>query len=125
MSPDLRGLRVLVVEDNFLVAELARDLLDSFGREIVGPVPRLKQALEVAATATLDGALLDINLAGEYCFPVAALLQERGVPFMFVTGYGDSALIPPAFRDVPCLGKPLDPDEVAATAARHFKSNAR
>jgi CheY-like chemotaxis protein len=122
---ELQGLRILVVEDNFLVAELARDMLADWGCEIVGPVPRLDQALSVAAETALDGALLDINLAGEYSFPVATLLQERGVPFMFLTGYGDSGLIPPAFRQVPCLGKPFDPDALAAAAALHFGSDKR
>jgi DNA-binding response OmpR family regulator len=117
MPPELRGLRILVVEDNFLMAESVRDLLDECGCETVGPAPRLEVALELARHELLDGALLDINLAGEYCFPVARLLRERGVPFMFLTGYDDCSV---AFRDAPRLSKPFDRLEVAVMAARHF-----
>jgi CheY-like chemotaxis protein len=120
MPPELRGLRILVVEDNFLMAESVRDLLDECGCETVGPAPRLEVALELASHELLDGAFLDINLAGEYCFPVARLLRERGVPFMFLTGYDDCSIVPVAFRDAPRLSKPFDRLEVAVTAARHF-----
>lgn len=120
MPPELRGLRILVVEDNFLMAESVRDLLDECGCETVGPAPRLAVALALAGQEPLDGALLDINLAGEYCFPVARLLRERGVPFMFLTGYDDCSIVPVAFRDAPRLSKPFDRLEVAVTAARHF-----
>lgn len=120
MPPELKGLRILVVEDNFLVAEMTREILEDCGCEIVGPVARLGDALQVAASAPLDGALLDVNLAGEFCFPVATLLQERGVPFMFTTGYGDGTVVPSAFRDVPRLRTPFDLGEVIAAATRHF-----
>ncbi|MFZ5780919.1 MAG: response regulator [Pseudomonadota bacterium] len=122
MSPELKGLRILVVEDNFLVAEMTRELLEECGCEVVGPVARLGDALEVASSAELDGALLDINLAGEFCFPAAARLQERGVPFMFLTGYGEGSVVPSAFREAPRLRKPLDLDQVIAALARHFGS---
>ncbi len=118
--PELRGLKVLVVEDNFLVAELVRSLLDECGCETVGPAPRVASALELVGESRLDGALLDINLAGEYCFPVAELLRERGVPFVFLTGYDDSTIIPPAFREVPRISKPFDNHNVTSVAARAF-----
>ena len=102
------------------MAESVRGLLDECGCETVGPAPRLEVALELASHELLDGALLDINLAGEYRFPVARLLRERGVPFMFLTGYDDCSIVPVAFQDEPRLSKPFDRLEVAVTAARHF-----
>jgi CheY-like chemotaxis protein len=120
MPQELRGLRILVVEDSFLVAELLRDLLDECGCEVVGPAPRVPLALQLCKEEALDGALLDINLGGESCFPVAHYLQEKRVPFLFLSGYDDSAMIPAALRHVPRLAKPFDRIEVARTAALHF-----
>lgn len=120
MPPELRGLKVLVVEDNFLIAELIRSLLDECGCETIGPAPRVSLALALVDGRHLDGAFLDINLAGEYCFPVAELLRERGVPFVFLTGYDDGEIIPPALRAVPRISKPFDNDRVASIAARLF-----
>jgi hypothetical protein len=67
-------------------------------------------------------ALLDVNLHDALSFPVASLLQTQCVPFLFVTGY-DKSVMPPAFRDVPVLQKPLNPNEVLIAAARYFVSN--
>ena len=116
----LRGLRVLVVEDNFLVAQQVRDLLEECGCETVGPVPRVSSALRLVEEGELDGALLDINLGGEYSFSVAALLRERGVPFVFLTGYDNSAIIPPEFRQAPRITKPFEDAAVRAVAAKLF-----
>ena len=118
--PELRGLKVLVVEDNFLIAELIRSLLADCGCETIGPAPRVSSALALVDGRHLDGAFLDINLAGEYCFPVAELLRERGIPFVFLTGYDDSEIIPPALREVPRISKPFDNRKVASIAARLF-----
>ena len=118
---ELQGLTILVVEDNFLVAEVIRELIEERGATIVGPVPRVAEALHQAETARLDGALLDINLAGEFCFPVAGALRARAVPFLFLTGYDEGSLIPPEFRDVTHLSKPFDAQEVVAAAARLFR----
>ena len=120
MPPELRGLKVLVVEDNFLIAELIRSLLDECGCETIGPAPRVSLALALVDDGHLDGAFLDINLAGEYCFPVAELLRERGVPFVFLTGYDDIEIIPSALREVPRITKPFDNRNVASIAARLF-----
>jgi hypothetical protein len=76
--------------------------LQDVGCHIIGPVPRLAQGLALATTASLDGALLDINLAGERCFPIAEALAARDIPFAFLTGYGDFA-IPPEYRGAPRL----------------------
>ena len=104
---DLQGLRVLVVEDTMLVADVIVEQLQDCGCEVVGPAARVNRALELARREKLDGALLDVNLAGEYCFPIAQVLASRGIPFAFLTGYGDSA-IPPEYRDVQRLQKPFE-----------------
>lgn len=118
---DLTGLRVLVVEDTFLVAEILAELLDSCGCGVVGPAPRVAGALRLVREAELDGALLDVNLAGELCFPVAAELRDRGIPFVFLTGYDDSGIIPPEFRSVPRLSKPVDRRTLTEAVAGHFR----
>jgi CheY-like chemotaxis protein len=117
---DLRGLRVLVVEDIPLVADVIQDQLKSCGCTVVGPVSRVESALQLVETAPLNGALLDVNLAGEFCFPVAAALRQRGVPFIFLTGYDDPALIPIEFRAAPRLAKPFDRTKLTAAIAERF-----
>lgn len=90
--PDLAGKRVLVVEDEVLVAMLVEDLLEEAGCIVVGPFAQVGEALAAAGTETVDVALLDVNVRGEQVFPVAYQLERRGVPFLFLTGYGDIAL---------------------------------
>jgi len=90
--PELAGKRVLVVEDELLVALLVEDMLSDMGCIVVGPFARMRDALNAANTQTFDLALLDVNIAGEMVFPVAYALEARGVPFLFVTGYGQAAL---------------------------------
>jgi CheY-like chemotaxis protein len=80
--------RVLVVEDEMTIALLIEDMLTDLGHEVVGLAMRLPQAMELAATAIVDLAILDVNLDGRMSFPVADLLSARGVPFVFATGYG-------------------------------------
>lgn len=103
----LEGARILVVEDNFLVAEVLCDLLRSEGCVVVGPAPRLERGLGLARTEAIDAALLDINLDGERCFPIAEMLIHRHVPFIFLTGYNEDTSIPAELRGAPLLGKPV------------------
>jgi CheY-like chemotaxis protein len=103
---ELNGLRILVVEDEAAISLLLEDMLLDFGCELVGPAARLSSALDIAARETIDLAILDVNVAGEPIYPVAEALAERGVPFVFSTGYG-SAGIKDAFRDRPVLQKPF------------------
>lgn len=112
----LDGLRILVVEDNFMLAELTKDLLEDNGGRVVGPVGRLEEGLVQARDATLDGAILDINLHGELSFAIAEVLSSRGVPFLFVTGYQDRSMVPVALRSARRLDKPV-PDEHLIEAA--------
>ena len=104
----LSGSRILVVEDEYYLADDARVALAEVGAEVVGPVPTVGEAAALLeAEAAIDGVLLDVNLRGEMAFAVADTLQARGVPFIFVTGY-DRAALPERFAAVPILGKPLD-----------------
>jgi DNA-binding response OmpR family regulator len=117
---DLTGLRVLVLEDSFLVADMIADVLRSRGCEVIGPLARVSRALAVAESAPLDGALLDVNLGGELCFPVADALQRRGIPFVFLTGYDDSAIFPESLRNARRLSKPVDDDGLPRVVAEEF-----
>ena len=120
VAADLRGLTILVVEDTALVADLVAEVLQEAGCRVVGPAARLDQGLALAATAGLAGALLDVNLAGERCFPIAEALAARGVPFAFLTGYGEQ-MLPPAYRDVPRLTKPFDIGQMLGLVERCFR----
>lgn len=106
----LAGFRILVVEDEYYLADEARSILSGMGAEIIGPVPTIQQANAMLLNnAQIDGALLDVNLRGELVFDLADALQARGVPFAFATGY-DSDVLPDRFADRLVLGKPVRPD---------------
>jgi DNA-binding LytR/AlgR family response regulator len=116
---------VLLIEDNFLIAEHLRGALENHGCAVVGPAPHVKLGLALVE-AGLDGAILDINLNGEFCFPIAEALAGLNVPFLFLTGYDDRAIIPPEFRAVPFLSKPVEEARlVAAVAAFGSTRNGR
>jgi DNA-binding response OmpR family regulator len=108
----LTGMRVLIVEDEYLVAMIAESFLKEFGCSTLGPYGTLAEALEVARTETFDLAVLDINLHGEKVFPVANVLGDRQIPFLFVSGYGDEAL-PAGYRDKKICAKPFSSDVFA------------
>src|SRR5512134_2155638 len=88
MASTGRVCRVLCVEDEALVSMLVEDMLSDLGVEIVGPVATLEEALAYAREADIDAAVLDINVGGLLTYPVAEILQARGVPIIFSTGYG-------------------------------------
>ncbi|MPZ32126.1 MAG: response regulator [Rhodospirillales bacterium] len=124
----LEGLKVLVVEDNLLLAEVTKILLEDSGCQVVGPAGWLQRGLELAQEEPLDGAILDINLHGEMSFAIAEVLRARDVPFVFVTGYEDRSIGPMAFRSAPRLDKPVADERlieamVAAFTARHLNSD--
>ena len=88
----LKGLRVLVVEDETIVSMLIEDMLADLGCTVVGPAFNLRDGMSLARSAQVDCALLDVNLAGERVFPLADLLQEKGARIVFATGYGRAGL---------------------------------
>ncbi|BCJ89767.1 response regulator [Terrihabitans soli] len=112
-NPDmpLEGRRVLLVEDETLVSMLMEDILMDFGCILVGTAARLEDALARAREAAIDIALLDVNLAGKRSFPVADILAERGIPFLFVSGYGEQALEAP-HQNRPVIQKPFSPESI-------------
>ena len=101
------GLRVLLVEDENLVALLLEDMLAELGHTVVGPVARLDKALEIAQLEAFDVAILDVNISGEKAYPIAEALAARGIPFVFSTGYGKQSLRAP-YSDRPALQKPFE-----------------
>ena len=120
MTAALEGIRVLVVEDEFLVAALIGDMLEAAGCVVSGPIPRLAEALDAVDHGIYDAAVLDVNLAGDRIDPVADALFRRNVPFAFVTGYGAGGL-PHAYADRPRLCKPFKMAELIGVLANLVK----
>ncbi|MFN3837745.1 MAG: response regulator [Brevundimonas sp.] len=107
MTQPLTGRRVLVVEDESLVAMLIETILEDMDCIPVGPAASIDEGLRLLAdTQDLDAALLDVNVAGQQIFPVADALKARGVPFVFSTGYGEGGL-PDEWRGQPTVQKPF------------------
>lgn len=110
---DLKGLKVLLVEDEALVAMLIEGMLSDLGCEVVGTIARVAPALEQVSRDPPQAALLDVNLAGEKVFPLADRLAELGVPFVFSTGYGTAGL-EGRHCDRPVLQKPFTDEDLQA-----------
>jgi CheY-like chemotaxis protein len=121
---DMSGLRVLVVEDEAAISLLLEDMLLDLGCDVVGPAARLGTALELAQGQALDVAILDVNVAGEPIYPVAAALVERKVPFIFSTGYG-SAGIKDLYRDRPVMQKPFAQCDLRQNLLQALRENVQ
>lgn len=106
--------RILVIEDEMMVAMGLEMALMEAGYEVVGPFGRLDQALEAARNGQMDLALLDVNVRGDAIFPVAEILTARGIPFAFLTGYGRETL-PVEFKAGRVLSKPFQAERLLAT----------
>jgi DNA-binding response OmpR family regulator len=105
-GPGSRGaVRVLVVEDEPLIAMMLGDTLSDIGYSVVGPVENLKSAIHLAATERIDTAVVDINIDGQIADTVADKLMERGIPFLFVTGYPRKLGL--RYSAIPLLRKPF------------------
>ena len=112
-SPDrLKGLKVLVVEDETIVAMLLEQMLEELSCEVVGVAGQVSAATDLANSSDADIAILDMNLGGERVDPVAQALAARGVPFVFASGYGESGLTP-EWRGRPVLPKPFRLEQLA------------
>jgi PAS domain S-box-containing protein len=101
-----RGNRILLVEDEVLVAMMMRDMLTELGFAVVGPFSRLSEAMVAAVHDGIDAGIIDVNLGGDFVYPVADVLVARQIPFVFVTGYGVES-IDNRFGHVPILKKPV------------------
>lgn len=118
------ALRLLVVEDEMLIALMIEEMLRDLGHVVIGPVGGVTPALQLLqeGAAEVDGAVLDVNLNGEPVYPVADALRARGLPFVFVTGY-DAAGIASRYAAVPILQKPFRPEQlgrlVSVALTRH------
>ncbi len=105
------GARVLLLEDETLVALMTAEFLAARGFVVVGPFKSTGDAMMDAKDGEIDAAVLDVNLGGEFVYSVADVLRERGVPFVFVTGYGGES-VDPRFADAPILRKPIELDDL-------------
>ena len=103
----LSGRRILIVEDEFFLADDLTRILNQRSAEVLGPVPTMAEALKVINDSErIDCAVLDVNLGGKFVFPISAALRDRNIPFLFATGYA-STQIPAEFDGVPRLEKPF------------------
>ena len=118
---DLTGLRVLVVEDNALIAAGVGEGLAAAGAAVVGPAARLAAAVELAETAAIDIAVLDVDLDGTPVWPAADALTRRGIPFVLATGHQASIVAPARFRDRPFVNKPFTIRDLAGLMSRELK----
>lgn len=106
------GKRVLVVEDEFLLAEDTRRKLEEMGATVVGPTARVDDAISLIARQTIDAAILDIQLDGSDVFAVAESLKKRGIPFVFASAFGPF-VIPERFRGYVLCDKPFELENIA------------
>jgi CheY-like chemotaxis protein len=119
-SPDddtRRRLRILVVEDELMIRMLLEDMLMDSGYEIAASAGRLDEAVRCAGEAEFDLAILDVNIAGQSVAPVAEIIEQRGRPFVFATGYGERGL-PDKYRGRPTLQKPFQQDNLDRVLAK-------
>jgi len=117
-SLDLKGRRLLVVEDDFFIADDMRNSLERAGADVIGPASSVQDALELLAdNGRCDGAVLDVNLRGETSYPIADELTARHIRYIFTTGY-DAEHIPARYADVTRCEKPVRMRDVVAALIR-------
>ena len=116
--------RVLLVEDEALVGMMMKSVLTELGYFVVGPYARLADATSAARDGKLDAAILDVNLGGEWVYPIAEILIDRSVPFAFVTGYGAQS-IDERFAQIPIIQKPISRDRLQNVLAKRTKQSRR
>ena len=124
MNNRFSGRRVLLVEDEPIVAWLLKDMLVDFGCSVVGPAADVNQALAMIDAESIDVAVLDVNLRGQMSYPIADVLVARGVPFVFSTGYDKDRLLD-GYRTFPALQKPFHRSDLGDTLAKLLASKER
>lgn len=126
LTASLQDLAILIVEDDALVALDLSDFLEGIGASVVGPAPTLEKALEIAQTPQISCAILDIHLAGKTVFPVAELLQSRGIPFVFHTGHGEEKVLKQDWPGCEVLLKPAGYEQLVSLLLKMaFKNEFR
>jgi DNA-binding NtrC family response regulator len=118
----IRGRRILILEDELLVALEMKALVWRVGGIVVGPYARVHAAVEAAQTVPVAAAILDVNIAGIHSFVVAEALEARRVPFVFCTGSGRDA-VPPRFRGAAVVEKPLVSEQLVTALADALRAN--
>ena len=119
MNSQLVGRRILLVEDEMLIACMLGDMLAELGCAVIGPAARVAQALAVIEAEIIDAAVLDISLNQELSYPVADALIARRIPFLFSTGY-DRSRVWPGYQSLPMLQKPFHLRELTKVLATFF-----
>ncbi|WP_133500750.1 response regulator [Cognatilysobacter terrigena] len=124
MTRRLESRRVLIVEDEFLMADEFARSFEAAGAEVIGPYSVVEDAIEAARWQPLDAAVLDVVLLEESVAPVAALLRARGIPFLFATGV-EANCLPGGYESVPVVEKPCDIDELVTALTALVDSRPR
>ncbi len=119
-SSCLSGLRILVVEDEAIIAMMYEDLLAELGCAVVGPARTVREALDLIASEPPEAVILDGNLNGDLSSPVAVALQAQRRPYLLVTGYENVVVADPALNAAPRVTKPFTPDTLVQAMIRHF-----
>ena len=114
-----RDKRILIVEDEPILAIALQDILEGLGYAVVGPALRVAPALALAADGDIDGAILDVNMGEAHSYGIAAVLAARGIPYLFATGYGREGL-EAGHETTPVLPKPYREKQVAVAVAQLF-----
>ena len=115
---ELSGRNILLVEDNFLVGMSIRKMLEEMGCNVIGPIAAIGDAERAASEREVDAGVLDINIIGGTTAGVAERLNQRGTPFIFVTGYGSPRVLPESLKSQPRLNKPVDERGLGAALRR-------
>jgi CheY-like chemotaxis protein len=119
---ELSNREVLVVEDEMMIAMLIEDMLDEFGCQLVGPATNVPRALDLIGKEQVEVAVLDLNLDGQDTYAIADALQQKGVPFIFATGYG-SAGLRKEYGNRPVLQKPFQIKDLETALAQALASS--
>lgn len=116
----LRGMRLLLVEDDFLIAQALKTMLERFGCQVVGPVPSVDEGARIASTEQVQGAVLDVNIKGGSSGEIARALEQRGAPYLFITGYTSPPLTDEDLLAHTRLLKPIDENTLRSALISEF-----
>jgi two-component sensor histidine kinase/CheY-like chemotaxis protein len=121
----MSGARVLLVEDEALTAIAMAQAVKAAGYQVLGPVGRVQDAIDLAQTTRPDAAVLDVNLLGQTSFPIARILDSMGVPFLFCTGYNSLNDVDACLRQAPVLTKPVNPADLIGAVTTLLAAGTR